>query len=1358
MRRPDWSYTRGRSRVNRFKRAGVRALIVLFVVAQYGALMAVMLPAGKTKAASLPVASATSETQQTTASTTYTASDTSISSGSLSAGTYFVAWGAAAGNSGANNRSSVRLVRGTTEVSAMIYEGMAATSAAMGTGRSGYWLGTLSGSEALTIEYSGTAGTTYIDGKFIKAIKLSTNLTADADYFSSGSQESSADELANAVTTGWTDVKALTKTFSSSASQDYLVFASMEISPDSTVNDCSSRIEVDGTAAMASTIEGENVAEIHGYAMAKKFTIGTGAKSIKLQGQSVNGATCDFLRSRIYVFRAGLFDQVVENYASTESTLASATWTDVNSQLYTPNQSETAMVIGSRALGTGAITCSAATRFDDGTSQYAEGQSFVPNNITDYAHMMSAASLTVSAAKTFKLQYQRATGACTVKIKESTLIVWSMTLRADATYGQSGYRWFENTAGVGNGWWNNSWASRRKVTFNNSQSTENLANFPVRVSLIGTGGGQNIDYAKTQNAGQDIRFVDADGAVLKHEIEVWNEAGRSEVWVKVPQIDSGSTTDYIWMYYNNAVASDGQDAANVWDSDFKVVQHLKETGACAVTFLDSTANANNGTCGGTPTSTTGTVGSGRTFNGTTDFIDESDRPGLFFSGPFTFETWVNPTAGFDTTVRYLFGDYATAGNSSSFALRVNNNATVSLFWENPSSTFPQATSTTALTSGTWYHIVGVWDGTTRRVYINGVQDGTNATAQARADVGGKTTFGRAGDFTGSGLPGALDEVRISGASRSGEWVEASYLSTSNAMNSYGAEEANGGAIANPLAATNTPYSLTTDGAAFRLRLLLHIATNDFVAGTQDFKLQAAPKSGTCDLAYSGETFSDVSPSSGAIRYNDNAAAANGAVISTMAADPTHSGHAVSAQTYVESNNFSSTSRLSAGQDGMWEFSLIDFSAANGSSYCFRVVKADGSAIATPEVVPEINMLSTPPLSPTALTQTKTNATLLSTGSWTNETSVIFTATVSDPDASDILQLCVERDILATSFSNTEDSCGSPVDYSGTPLMASVTLTGLSDANQYHWQARVRDTSGGYSSWVSYGGNAESARDFGVDTTAPTGGTVYDGTQTTVDTTFSDSSLSALSANWAGFVLDASGLAKYEYSIGTTAGITDVKNWTDVATATSVTATGLNLQTSKLYYVNVRATDAAGNSLVRSSNGQLVAPSLTTAVSPASVTFGNLRASNNYTDTQTTTVTTSTNAYGGYSVRAFAVDLLRAPSNATIGAFSGGSYANPDSWQAGDTGFGYTSNDTTILGGNKFQASTCPGGTVLSGAGCYAPFSLAKPGDIIADHTDNVTAAPIINESYTITLRATATALQQAARYQTTLVYAVTPVY
>lgn len=400
-----------------------------------------------------------------------------------------------------------------------------------------------------------------------------------------------------------------------------------------------------------------------------------------------------------------------------------------------------------------------------------------------------------------------------------------------------------------------------------------------------------------------------------------------------------------------------------------------------------------------------------------------------------------------------------------------------------------------------------------------------------------------------------------------------------------------------------------------------------------------------------------------------------------------------------------------------------------------------------------------PNTPTSLVQKKTTGgATLAVGDWTNETQVTFDATATDTDNPDTLQLCVEKDLLGTAFSNTEDSCGSGVAYSGTGVTVTVTISSQTDASEYHWQARVKDAASAYSSWVSYpisSPNAESARDYGIDTTACTyASSVYDGTIEDTDEAYNDGSLTSLSANWDAFTCTVSGLNKYQYSVGTTIGGTDIKTWTDNSTTESVTATGLVLRTNQKYYVNVRAVDNAVNtSSVTSSNGQDVLPTISMSLSAGSITFATLASSNDRSDSKTITTTASTNGYSGYVIRQYISALLTAGSF-TIPQFSAGSYASPAAWPAGacsgtTCGYGYTSNDTTIGGANKFSSATL-----------YAPFAIGAFGDIVADHTTNVdgSTGAVVNEQFIITHKVAVDTLQAAQSYTTTVYVIITGLF
>lgn len=177
---------------------------------------------------------------------------------------------------------------------------------------------------------------------------------------------------------------------------------------------------------------------------------------------------------------------------------------------------------------------------------------------------------------------------------------------------------------------------------------------------------------------------------------------------------------------------------------------------------------------------------------------------------------------------------------------------------------------------------------------------------------------------------------------------------------------------------DTPATLVTDGDAFRLRLLLHVNGDGIRGSFEDFKLQFATRSGSCDTGYSGETYADVTGST-AIAYNNNSNPTDGLNLTNNDFDPTHSSHTIVTQTYEEANNFTNSGFAGAspsfasgfiggGQDGKWDFALLDNDGTTNGTYCFRVVKSDGSVLNTPIVMPEVTAVAAGPTCSIVLTE------------------------------------------------------------------------------------------------------------------------------------------------------------------------------------------------------------------------------------------------------------------------------------------------------------------------------------------------------------------------------------------------------
>ena len=145
---------------------------------------------------------------------------------------------------------------------------------------------------------------------------------------------------------------------------------------------------------------------------------------------------------------------------------------------------------------------------------------------------------------------------------------------------------------------------------------------------------------------------------------------------------------------------------------------------------------------------------------------------------------------------------------------------------------------------------------------------------------------------------------------------------------------------------------------------------------------------------------------------------------------------------------------------------------------------------------------------------------------------------------------------------------------GTYAVGSAGMTLADNGTGYWWRVKAVDELGDESAYSDAG--AAGTADFRVDTTPPSGGAVLDGTGADVD--LNDGSLTTMSANWSGFTDALSGVAFYEYSVGTPPGATDIKGFTSTGVFTTTTDTGLVLQTGQTYYFNVRATDVASNTM------------------------------------------------------------------------------------------------------------------------------------------------------------------------------------
>lgn len=221
--------------------------------------------------------------------------------------------------------------------------------------------------------------------------------------------------------------------------------------------------------------------------------------------------------------------------------------------------------------------------------------------------------------------------------------------------------------------------------------------------------------------------------------------------------------------------------------------------------------------------------------------------------------------------------------------------------------------------------------------------------------------------------------------------------------------------------------------------------------------------------------------------------------------------------------------------------------------------------------------------------------------------------------------------------------------------------------------------------------------------------------------------------------------KSDGTIGATLASTDFQTTTNWTTNTSNFITGLASGTT--YYVRVKArqgkyseTEWGPSASITTNN-----PTLTFSLDTSTITFSNLNPGNSYTDSsQTNVLTTSTNAYNGYTVYGKVTQALTSPDG-TIPNYASPNSA-PTTWSG--TGFGYNTSDTNLGGGtaNRFAGSK------------YAGFTTSTNGDPVADNAGPVTTTPITNEQFTISYHITGDSTTKAGTYTNTILYSIVPSY
>ena len=267
-----------------------------------------------------------------------------------------------------------------------------------------------------------------------------------------------------------------------------------------------------------------------------------------------------------------------------------------------------------------------------------------------------------------------------------------------------------------------------------SQVDADLTDFPVlltEASLPSEMFDADGSYP-AKDGGGDIRFsLDADGQTqLPCEIEEFStnndpSLGKAAIWVKIPSVSSSSNTSFYVWYHNPTCdpeqppADDPYGSENVWDANFKGVWHLNlDPSGAAPQEKDSTANQNDGTSGGAMTSddlVQGQVGKALSFDGVDDYVEVPDSDSLDITDAITIEAWIKPQNIAGGTEWHHVVD-----KGDSYGLSIYNTKEIRFLLAGTTGTDWWNTGIYA-SEDVWQHIVATYDGSQRKIYVNGVE-------------------------------------------------------------------------------------------------------------------------------------------------------------------------------------------------------------------------------------------------------------------------------------------------------------------------------------------------------------------------------------------------------------------------------------------------------------------------------------------------------------------------------------------------------------------------------------------------------------------------------------------------------------
>jgi len=352
------------------------------------------------------------------------------------------------------------------------------------------------------------------------------------------------------------------------------------------------------------------------------------------------------------------------------------------------------------------------------------------------------------------------------------------------------------------------WKTQRiKITIDQDKiDTADLTWFPDTVLLTVTNAHKVFLELTTDAEYLKVAFTKADGTTqLYAEMELFDVSEEKAIfhvsrdgWV----INYNADTIF-YMYYDSTHENNtdyigikglaGRDGPreNVWDGNYKMVQHGADETTSTIT--DSTSNNNDGTKKGVnePVEAAGKVGQGQDFDGVNDYISLAAHSTLNpETGSFTVEA-VAKSSGSAVSRDIVDNREGAANGEGYFLLLASSSGTMKFAIEDHNGNQLIITSNSACFDGNYHHFVGVRDviADKLKVYFDGAPDANDVTDPTNSTVNSTTNviIGQSPLLVNQfPFDDIIDELRISKAAapRTPEWIKATKASLWDELQTY----------------------------------------------------------------------------------------------------------------------------------------------------------------------------------------------------------------------------------------------------------------------------------------------------------------------------------------------------------------------------------------------------------------------------------------------------------------------------------------------------------------------------------------------------------------------------------------------